>query len=106
MTNTPTLNFYNQHADTYIKQTRQVDMHALYDTFVSQLPTDIKMPQHILDVGCGSGRDSFWFSNKLGMKVIAIDGSSGLIKRNQAYYAMSNVDCKHPTNPYCGGTQR
>ena len=95
MTDNSTLDFYNQHADSYIKQTRQVDMHALYDAFVSQLPADIKMSQHILDVGCGSGRDSFWFSNKLGMKVTAIDGSSELIKRNQAYYATSNVDWRY-----------
>ena len=92
MTDNPTLGFYNEHADAYIGQTRQTDLHALYDAFVSQLPIDIKMPQHILDVGCGSGRDSFWFSNKLGMKVTAIDGSSELMKRNQAYYSTSNID--------------
>lgn len=95
MTDNPTIDFYNQRADSYIKQTRQVDMHALYDAFVSQLPADIKMSQHILDVGCGSGRDSFWFSNRLGMKVTAVDGSSELIKRNQAYYATSNVDWRY-----------
>lgn len=95
MTDNSTLDFYNQHADSYIKQTRQVDMHALYDAFVSQLPADIKMSQHILDVGCGSGRDSFWFSNKLKMKVTAIDGSSEIIKRNQAYYETSNVDWRY-----------
>lgn len=95
MTDTSSLNFYNQHADAYIKQTRQIDMQALYDAFIGQLPTDIKMPQHILDLGCGSGRDSFWFSNNLGMKVTAIDGSSELIKRNQAYYATSNVNWRY-----------
>ena len=95
MTDNSTLDFYNRHADAYIKQTRQVDMHALYDAFVGQLPTDIKMPQHILDVGCGSGRDSFWFSNKLGMNVTAIDGSLELIKRNQAYYSTSNIDWRY-----------
>ncbi|WP_296202314.1 class I SAM-dependent methyltransferase [Psychrobacter sp. UBA3962] len=95
MTDNPTLSFYNQHADAYIKQTRQIDLHALYDAFVSQLPTDIKIPQHILDVGCGSGRDSFWFSNSLGANVTAIDGSSELIKRNQAYYAASNINWRH-----------
>lgn len=95
MTDNSTLDFYNRHADAYIKQTRQVDMHALYDAFVRQLPTDIKMPQHILDVGCGSGRDSFWFSNKLAMNVTAIDGSLELIKRNQAYYSISNIDWRY-----------
>ena len=95
MTDNSTLYFYNQHADAYIKQTRQIDMQALYDAFIGQLPADIKMPQHILDLGCGSGRDSFWFSNNLGMKVTAIDGSSELIKRNQAYYATSNVNWRY-----------
>ena len=95
MTDNSTLDFYNQHADAYIKQTRQVDMHALYDAFVGQLPTDIKRPHHILDIGCGSGRDSFWFSNKLGVNVTAIDGSLELIKRNQAYYSTSNIDWRY-----------
>lgn len=95
MTDNSTLDFYNRHTDAYIKQTRQVDMHALYDAFVRQLPTDIKMPQHILDVACGSGRDSFWFSNKLAMNVTAIDGSLELIKRNQAYYSISNIDWRY-----------
>lgn len=49
-------------------------MHGfLYDTFISYLPNHLKIPQHILDIGCGSGRDSFWFSNKLKVNVTAID---------------------------------
>lgn len=95
MTDSPTLDFYNQHADTYIEQTRNVKMHALYKRFTSQLPSPPGVSQHIIDVGCGSGRDSFWFSNELGVKVTAIDGSSELIKRNQAYYAASNINWQH-----------
>ena len=95
MTDNPTLSFYDQHTDAYIKQTRQVDMNELYDSFISYLTDHQKMPQHILDVGCGSGRDSSWFSNRLGANVTAIDGSSELIKRNRAYYVTSNIDWQH-----------
>jgi len=95
MTDISILNFYNQHADAYIKRTRHVDMRNLYNTFVNQLPPDINIPDQILDIGCGSGRDSFWFSNKLGMNVTAIDGSSELIERNRAYYATSNIDWRY-----------
>ena len=95
MTDSPTLDFYNQHADTYIEQTRNVKMHALYKRFTSQLPSPSGISQHILDLGCGSGRDSFWFANELGVKVTAIDGSSELIKRNQAYYSASSINWQH-----------
>lgn len=95
MTDNSTLDFYNQYADAYIERTRNVKLDALYNRFTSHLPTHLEVPHHILDVGCGSGRDSFWFSNKLGMDVIAIDGSSELIGRNRAYYATSNVDWRH-----------
>ena len=95
MTDSTTLDFYNQHADSYIEQTRNVKMHALYKRFTGQLPSTSMVSQHILDLGCGSGRDSFWFSNKLGVKVTAIDGSSELIKRNQAHYSASSINWQH-----------
>lgn len=91
MTNNQTLDFYNSHADAFIEQTRNVMLYELYDTFISNLPHHLKLPNHILDVGCGSGRDSFWFSNKFGINVTAIDGSSEIIKRNKEYYALSDV---------------
>lgn len=95
MISSQTLAFYEQNADEFIKQTRDVMLYELYDTFISNLPHHLEIPNHILDVGCGSGRDSFWFSNKFGMNVTAIDGSSEIIKRNKEYYALSDVNWLH-----------
>lgn len=85
-----TLNYYNNNADLYIQQTRSVDMNELYQAFIDGLPLDA--PQNILDVGCGSGRDSFYFAHKLGFKVTAIDGSAQMIERNKQYYATSDIN--------------
>lgn len=91
MTDNPTLNFYNQHADTYIKQTKNLRTDDLCDQFVYELPFHLGIPNHILDVGCGSGRDAFWISNRYAINVTAIDGSSEMIKINKKNYELSKV---------------
>lgn len=58
-------------------------MIALYDVFVANLPFHLEIPQHILDVGCGSERYSFYFSNRFGMNVTTTDGSETLINNAQ-----------------------
>lgn len=42
---------------------------------------------HILDLGCGSGRDSAYFSS-LGYEVTAVDGSAELCKRVTEKYGI------------------
>lgn len=51
-------------------------MASLYQPFLTELPKTAR----ILDVGCGSGRDTLVFKNK-GYKVDAIDYSIELVKR-------------------------
>ncbi|MFW2176675.1 MULTISPECIES: class I SAM-dependent methyltransferase [unclassified Moraxella] len=70
-----TLNFYQTHANVFFSQTINVDMQNIYELFLAHLP---KGQQVILDVGCGSGRDSVFFANQ-GFEVTAIDGSQNLI---------------------------
>ena len=65
-----TLNFYNSNSKEYIETTLSADMSHLYNDFLSYIPKDGK----ILDLGCGSGRDSIEFI-KRGYKIIAVDGS-------------------------------
>lgn len=86
-----TLNYYNQNADTYIKQTKNLRTDDLCDQFVYELPFHLGIPNHILDVGCGSGRDAFWISNRYAINVTAIDGSSEMIKINKKNYELSKV---------------
>ena len=70
-----TLDYYQRNAKDFFSQTINVDMQNVYQPFLENLPSG---KQTILDIGCGSGRDSVFFANK-GFEVVAIDGSKSLI---------------------------
>ena len=71
-----TLDYYNQHADEFCAGTVHADMSSLYGPFERLLPAG----GHVLDAGCGSGRDSLHFL-RAGYQVTAFDGSSELAAR-------------------------
>lgn len=71
-----TLDYYNKNSEEYFNSTLNVDMTNTYKPFLKLVPKDGK----ILDLGCGSGRDSMNFI-KLGYEVIAVDGAKKLAKR-------------------------
>ena len=71
-----TLDYYNKNSEEYFNSTLNVDMTNTYKPFLKLVPKDGK----ILDLGCGSGRDSMNFM-KLGYEVTAVDGSKELAKR-------------------------
>ena len=71
-----TLDYYNKNSEEYFNSTLNVDMTNTYKAFLKLLPKGGK----ILDLGCGSGRDSMNFI-KLGYEVIAVDGAKKLAKR-------------------------
>lgn len=83
-----TLYFYNKHTHEFIEQTLNVDMQGLYQHFINALSDSDNM--HILDVGCGSGRDAVYFA-RLGYQVTAIDGSQKLIDWAKCHHD-SNID--------------
>lgn len=68
-----TTRFYEEHADEFYRQTVGVDMSSLYAPFLESLPPGA----HILDAGCGSGRDTLYFLRH-GYKVSAFDASPKL----------------------------
>ena len=68
-----TLDFYNNNSKSYIESTLTVDISHLYKDFLKH----ISKGGHILDLGCGSGRDSLEFI-KQGYNVTAVDGSKEL----------------------------
>lgn len=74
--------YYFYHAIRYANSTYQVDMDELYQIFIDNLPDS---NQHILDLGCGSGRDAAYFAG-LGYQVMAIDGSQALIDWAKSHY--------------------
>ena len=54
-----TLDYYQRNAKEFFSQTINVDMQNVYQPFLEYLPkTQLSNQQKILDVGCGSGRDS------------------------------------------------
>ena len=52
-----TIQYYNQNAADFVENTRNVDFHVMQDEFIEGLPAGAK----ILDLGCGSGRDTKYF---------------------------------------------
>jgi 2-polyprenyl-3-methyl-5-hydroxy-6-metoxy-1,4-benzoquinol methylase len=66
--------YYNKHAVEYAEATDSVDQGGLYKTFSSLIVPGGR----ILDVGCGTGRDSLHLA-RLGFKVDAIDSSSKMV---------------------------
>lgn len=78
-----TIDYYNKHAEEFTASTFEVDMESLYQPFLAEFPEGAR----ILDVGCGSGRDTLAFINK-GHKVDAIDYSDELVKKAKALTGM------------------
>ncbi|WP_136809596.1 NUDIX domain-containing protein [Desulfosediminicola flagellatus] len=68
-----TLSYYESNAEEYVNETLELDISEIRDTFISQLPANA----HILDLGCGSGRDSRAFLDR-GFTVTAVDASPAI----------------------------
>lgn len=66
-----TIEYYDHNAPAFNDNTISADMSFARNRFLSYLPKEAK----ILDLGCGSGRDSKVFLD-LGYQVVAVDGSS------------------------------
>lgn len=75
-----TITYYNQNAEEYFDKIVNVSMQELYDQFEVYL----KPGDKILDLGCGSGRDSKYFLSK-GYDVISVDGSKAMCNLAGAY---------------------
>src|SRR5262245_22485962 len=71
----PTVAYYDRHADSFVQDTLGVDMTALYKPFLALVPAG----GHILDAGCGSGRDAREFKRR-GYAVTAFDASPELVR--------------------------
>jgi len=65
------MSYYDNNAEAFVESTRLVDMQPLYQRFLPLLPRQ----SHILDAGCGSGRDAKQFIAQ-GYKVTAFDASA------------------------------
>lgn len=66
-----TLRYYDEHAAAFTDDTVTTDMSTIQEAFIRQLEPGA----HILDLGCGSGRDTKFFLSK-GFAVTPVDGSA------------------------------
>lgn len=82
-----TLEYYNEHAAEFTQDTQTSDMREKYAPFLSRMAQG----GHILDLGCGSGRDSKAFL-ELGYQVTAVDGSEELCRIAEEYIGQK-VEC-------------
>lgn len=71
--NNKTIEFYNNNAVDFLRRTEKAEMHDLQDQFLGKL----KVNATILDLGCGSGRDSLYFLNN-GFDVTMVDASQAM----------------------------
>ena len=92
-----TIDYYDKHAEEFYYNTIDVEFDLLQECFLKKL----KRGSYILDLGCGSGRDTKFFLQQ-GFKVDAIDGSKELCKlankftgievKNMFFQELSEVD--------------
>ena len=75
-----TLDYYNKEAGIFFENTVSVDFSKIQEMFLKH----IKPGGRILDLGCGSGRDSRAFLER-GYDVVPVDGSTELAKLAGAY---------------------
>ena len=68
-------NYYEENASEFFESTVTADMVDLYTSFLSM----VSPGGRILDLGCGSGRDSKYFIRQ-GFQVEAMDGSPALCR--------------------------
>ena len=82
-----TSQYYNNQAQDFFDSTVSADVRPLYERFLNYVPAGA----HILDFGCGSGRDTKAFYD-MGYKVSALDGSEELCKLASEYSGI-HVKC-------------
>lgn len=76
-----TISYYDKNAADFVTTTQSVDFHEVREVFLSYLSNN---EAHILDFGCGSGRDAKAFM-EMGYLVTAVDGSEKICKAASEY---------------------
>ena len=82
------VDYYQQQAEPFYHSTVSVDMTPLYQRFLPYVPAG----GHIVDAGCGSGRDSRYFAS-LGFTVSAFDASPALVELAQQHTGLPVSVC-------------
>lgn len=78
-----TLDYYDENADLFADTTAFVDMSSHYKKFLPNIPANGR----ILDLGCGTGRDSSAFLD-MGFDVLAVDASDEMVKKAKELFGI------------------
>lgn len=89
-----TVGYYNNNAEQFFRATLGVDMSPIYGRFLDGLTPDA----HILDAGCGSGRDARAFADR-GFTVKAFDASEELARLASEHCGFT-VEVRHFDDVY------
>lgn len=73
-----TIEYYEENADSFVNSTINADVNSLYKCFEKYITPGCR----ILDLGCGSGRDSRYFVEK-GYNVVAVDPSAAMCEKTR-----------------------
>ena len=79
-----TIPFYDNNSQDFFERTKTINLTELYDTLAKFIPETA----HILDAGCGSGRDSKAFLER-GYTVSAFDASQEMVKIASDYTGLN-----------------
>ncbi|MCP4922657.1 MAG: class I SAM-dependent methyltransferase [bacterium] len=76
----PSIAYYDQNSDSFFDRTVNFNMAPIYEKFLPLVPEK----GHILDAGCGIGRDAKYFK-KQEYKVTLFDASNGMVEKAEKY---------------------
>lgn len=81
-----TVDYYNKNAKAFIDRTINVEIAGERNSFLSYIPKE----GHIIDAGCGSGRDSLYFLEQ-GYIVLSFDASEEMVKFSSELTGQSTI---------------
>ncbi|BCN29649.1 class I SAM-dependent methyltransferase [Anaeromicropila herbilytica] len=83
------IDYYSKNANMYYDATKDLSMEDQLEKFISLLPEG----SSVLDLGCGSGRDSLYLIEK-GFDVTALDGSKELCELAEIHIGQDVLNMK------------
>lgn len=93
----PSISYYDDFAADFVANTLDVDMEEHRARFLARLPSG----GAILDLGCGSGRDSLAFLTS-GYAVTSVDGSQAMVDATSELTGRSTRKLRFDELDYCG----
>jgi len=95
-----TIDYYNKNSEKFYKNTVHIDLSEMYPKFLRHIPDN----GTILDLGCGSGRDSLYFLEK-GYITSSVDASEEMVRlsseltgQKTQYLRMQDIEFKNEFN--------